>query len=82
MSKFVISDNLGAAVNARSVTNFKVSILSEIESSTGGDLTNFKTVRTSQIKEYLGRDGLRLNTSDMSAQTRACLPTDIPSFGS
>ena len=82
MSKFVTSDNLDTAVNARSVANFKVSILSEIESSTGGDLTNFKTVCTSQIKEYLGRDGLRLNNPDMSAQTRGCLPTDILYFGS
>ena len=38
MSKFVISDTLYAAVNAKSVVNFKVSIFSEIESSTGRDL--------------------------------------------
>ena len=50
MSKFVISDTLDAAVNARSVANFKVSIFSEIESSTGIDLTNLKTVSSFQKK--------------------------------
>ena len=58
MSEFLISDNLDAAVIARSVVNFEVSILSEIESSTGRDLINFKTASTSQIKEHLGRGGL------------------------
>ena len=82
MSKFVISDTPGAAVNARSVVNFKVSMLSEIESSTGRDLINFKTVSTSQIKEYLGKGSLWLNTRDMSAQARRCLTTDILSIGS
>ena len=47
MSKFVISDALGATANARSVVNFKVSILSQIESS--------------QIKEHLGTGDLWLN---------------------
>ena len=36
--------------------------LPEIELSTGRDLINFKTVSTSQIKEYLARGGLWLNT--------------------
>ena len=70
MSKFVISDTLDAAVNARSVINFKVSMLSEVESSTGKDLINFKTVCRSQMREYLGRGGRWLNTFDTSAQTR------------
>ena len=42
MSKFVISDTLDAAVNAVSVANPKVSILSEIELPTGMNLINFK----------------------------------------
>ena len=50
MCKLVISDTLYAAVNARIVVNFKVSMLSEIKSSTGRDSTNFKTVSASQIK--------------------------------
>ena len=82
MSKFIIPDILDAAVNASSAVNFKFSILHEIESSTGRDLINFKTVSISQIKEYLGRGGLWLNIPDMSAQTRGCLPTDILSIGS
>ena len=53
--------------------SFKVSILSEIESSTGRDLIHFKTVSTSQIKEYIGKDDLWLNTSEMSAPTRGWL---------
>ena len=47
MSKFVISDTLYAAVNAKSVVNFKFSIFSEVESSTGSDLINLKAVPTS-----------------------------------
>ena len=43
-SKFVISDTLDAAVNAVSVVNLKVSILSEIDSPTGINLINFKTL--------------------------------------
>ena len=43
-SKFVISDTLDAAVNAVSVVNLKVSILSEIGSPTGINLINFKTL--------------------------------------
>ena len=82
MSKFVISDTLDTAVNARSVANFKVSIFSEIESSTGIDLTNLKTVSSFQKKDYLGRSGLCLNTPDMSAQTRGCLPAEISCIGS
>ena len=38
MSRLVISDALDVAVNTKSVVNFKISILSEIESSTGRDL--------------------------------------------
>ena len=77
ISKFVISDTLDAAVNAKSATNFKVRILCEIESPTERDLINPKTVSTTQIKEYVGRSGLWLNTPDMSAHTRECLPTEI-----
>ena len=43
-SKFVISDTLDAAVNAVSVVNLKISILSEIDSPTGINLINFKTL--------------------------------------
>ena len=42
--------------------------LFEIQSSTGRDSINFKTVSASQIKEYLGRGVLWLNIPDMSAQ--------------
>ena len=38
MSRLVISDALDVAVNTKSVVNLKISILSEIESSTGRDL--------------------------------------------
>ena len=44
MSEFVIFDTLYAAVNAVSIVNFKVSILSEIEPPTGMHLINFKTL--------------------------------------
>ena len=44
MSEFVISDTLDAVVNAVSVVNLKVSILSEIEPPTGMNLINFKTL--------------------------------------
>ena len=81
MSKFVIFDTLDAAFNARSVANFKVSIFSETESTTGRSLISFETVSTSQMKQYFGRGGFWLNTPDMSAQTWARLAIDIPSIG-
>ena len=72
---------LDAAAYAGSVVNFKINILSDIELSIGRDSIDFKTASTPKIKEYFGRDGLWLNTPEISAQTQWCLPTCILSIG-
>ena len=82
MSKFVISEALDAAVNARSVHNFKVNNLFVLELSIGRDFKYFRTISTSHINEYLGFGGLRLNVPDIKAITLGFCPAGKPLMGS
>jgi len=81
MYTLVISDPLEVAVRDNKVVNLKVSILSEIDSSVGRDLMNFRAVSTSHIKVYFGKGGLLLNSPDNNCEFVSLNYICIEKFG-
>ena len=65
----MISNTLEADNNDNNIEIFSVSNLSDNKSLPGSFLKKSKSVFTSEINEYFGSGGLRLDMPDMRADT-------------